>query len=495
VKKIFFILSISLVSSFVKAQTGIGTTTPVNKFDIFAVKANPATSGATANGNLRLGATVGDHVLDFGLSSSSTYSWLQARNKTAYGTYYNLVFNPNGGQVGIGTNSPATTLTVGNADGTIGGEILLNPTSTQYEGGQLIIKRSLIGSTVDWTIDQYGTTSSNARLRIFNGNSEINGIAILENGNVGFGTATPSAKLNLSGGGIRIHTGFGNSTSRPALNTSTIGNYEIRGTGGFSQLDATDDGFLRLSAGGGTSSGAQVSIDLSGYSQNSEMNNNIVMRTVGVERFRIDEYGRTGIGTSSPWSKLHVQSSDGNTVYIESTTADNNGMMVLNANTSQNWSANWHEFIYFRNQGNNIGSIIGSNGGNMVSFNTSSDYRLKTDLKGYNGLDLVNKIKTYDYAWKRDSSRMYGFVAHELQEVIPYLVSGKKDAVDANGKIIPQSVDYSKLTPILVKAIQEQDIKIKEQEESIKKLNDDNRALEQRITFLENLIKSNTNKN
>jgi hypothetical protein len=106
----------------------------------------------------------------------------------------------------------------------------------------------------------------------------------------------------------------------------------------------------------------------------------------------------------------------------------------------------------------------------MVSFNTSSDYRLKTDYKGYNGLDLVNKIKTYDYAWKRDSSRMYGFVAHELQEVIPYLVSGTKDAVDSTGKIIPQAVDYSKLTPILVKAIQEQDIKLKDQQKQIDEL-------------------------
>jgi hypothetical protein len=306
-----------------------------------------------------------------------------------------IVFGTNGsnkmylssdGKLSIGTITPASTLTVGAADGSVAGEILLNPTSTQYEGGQIVFKRSLTGSTVDWTIDQYGTSSSNARFRIFNGSSENNGIAILENGHLGIGTGTPS-------------------------------------------------------------------------------------------------------------NKLHVQSSDGTSVYIESTTADNNGMLILNANTNQNWSSNWHEFMYFRNQGSNIGSIIGSNGGNMVSFNTSSDYRLKTDFKGYNGLDLVNKIKSYDYAWKRDSSRMYGFVAHELQEVIPYLVSGKKDAVDANGKIIPQSVDYSKLTPILIKAIQEQDIKINEQEESIKKLNNDNRALEQRIIILEKLIKSYTNKN
>jgi hypothetical protein len=62
---------------------------------------------------------------------------------------------------------------------------------------------------------------------------------------------------------------------------------------------------------------------------------------------------------------------------------------------------------------------------------------------------------------------MHGVMAHELQEVVPYAVSGIKDAVDADGKIIPQAVDYSKLTPILIKAIQEQDIKIKDQQKQI----------------------------
>jgi hypothetical protein len=50
---------------------------------------------------------------------------------------------------------------------------------------------------------------------------------------------------------------------------------------------------------------------------------------------------------------------------------------------------------------------------------------------------------------------------------MPYLVTGNKDAVDAEGKIIPQVVDYSKLTPILLKAIQEQDLKLKEQQNQI----------------------------
>jgi hypothetical protein len=183
----------------VNAQTGIGTTTPVNKLHIEASTADPATSGATANGNLRLSGISASHVLDFGLSSSSTYSWLQARSKSAYGTYYNLLLNPNGGRVGIGNAAPLTTLTVGNESGTVPGEITLFPTGISNEGGQITIKKSLTGSVADWTIDQYGTTSANARLRLFSGSTETNGINILENGNVGIKNSAPTKALDVTG--------------------------------------------------------------------------------------------------------------------------------------------------------------------------------------------------------------------------------------------------------------------------------------------------------
>jgi len=211
---IIFLLLVSVFSIKAKAQTGIGTTTPVNKFEVVNTTANPATSGATANGHLRLGATSGDHVLDFGLSSSSTFSWLQARNKTAYGTYFNLVLNPNGGMVGIGTSLPTNTLTVGNIGGTVPGEITLNPTGTTNEGGQISIKRSLSGGTVDWTIDHFGTTSANARLRIFSGTTETNGINILENGNVGIKNNAPTKSLDVTGDvGITGNLTGGNAAS------------------------------------------------------------------------------------------------------------------------------------------------------------------------------------------------------------------------------------------------------------------------------------------
>jgi hypothetical protein len=188
------------VSFYAFSQTGIGTTTPINKLDIFATKADPATSNSSANGNLRLGATgANTHVLDFGLSSSSTFSWLQARDRGNYATLYNLAFNPIGGNVGIGTSSPNSTLTVGNSTGSIPGEISINPAYTSNEGGQINIRKSLNGSTADWVIDQYGTTSSDARLRIFNSISEANGITIMENGNIGIGSLTPSVRLQVAG--------------------------------------------------------------------------------------------------------------------------------------------------------------------------------------------------------------------------------------------------------------------------------------------------------
>jgi hypothetical protein len=127
---------------------------------------------------------------------------------------------------------------------------------------------------------------------------------------VGIGTATPTAKLNIAGGGIKMASSLGNTSTRPNLNTSTIGNYEIRGVGGGSpQIDGQDDGFLRLSAGGGTNTNTQSSIDISGYSTVADMSNTIVMRTGGTERLRIDPSGNVNLT-----GKLSIGDASGNLV-------------------------------------------------------------------------------------------------------------------------------------------------------------------------------------
>ncbi len=457
-------LGILFISAFItlqlKAQTGIGTTAPVNKFEVVATAADPTTSGSLANGNLRLGASSGSHVLDFGLSSTPTYAWLQARLKSNYGTNYSLVLNPNGGSVGIGNTSPSSTLTIGNETGTIGGDILLNPTTTQYEGGQIVFKRSRIGSTVDWTIDQYGTTSSNARFRIFNGASETNGIAILENGKIGMGTSSPTTLLHLHNENV-----FSGSDD-PGLNTvPSIYLYNSN------SASTSAHSIMALRTNGNNGGNPYLSFDIRGIQGYSlgidnadgdkfKLHTNWNLNGSNTPALTFTTDGKMGIGTASPGRKLHIQNSDNTTLYVESSTSDNNGMVIFNANTDQNWNNNYHEFLMFQKQGNTIGQVVAANNGAGVTYNTTSDYRLKTDLKDFGGLDVVNKIKTYDFAWKTNNSRMHGVMAHELQEILPYAVTGKKDSVDINGKLITQGVDYGRITPVLVKAIQEQDHKI-----------------------------------
>jgi hypothetical protein len=95
-----------------------------------------------------------------------------------------------------------------------------------------------------------------------------------------------------------------------------------------------------------------------------------------------------------------------------------------------------------------VGSISVSS--SATAYNTSSDYRLKTDLKDFSGTEILSNIKMYDFEWKESGERTYGVMAHELQEVLPQAVTGEKDGEEM------QAVDYSKIVPVLVKALQEQ---------------------------------------
>ena len=469
-KKAVLILFTCCALAIANAQTGIGTTAPVNKFEVVTAAADPANTGATANGNLRLGPSTGSHVLDFGLSSSSTYSWLQARSKSAYGTTYNLALNPIGGNVGIGTTSPAAKLHVKSngpilrLEGSDHAYMEWFPLGSSTRYGYMGFPNAAASPTQLTFMNQFPTGS------IAFGTNEQKRMTITSTGQVGIGNEYPGATLEIGSSNGSV---AGNLILNPTTTETGVEGAEIN---------------LRP-APVSTSPAAQTWVIDQASNANSPRLRffpNISGESYG---FTIRDNGYLGIGTGTPSNKLHVQSNDGTSVYIESTTSNNSGMLILNANTDQNWSNNLHEFVYFKNQGTNIGGIYGTNGGNMIMYGTTSDYRLKTDLKNYNGLDLVNKIKTYDYAWKKDSSRMYGVMAHELQSVLPYAATGQKDAVDADGKIIPQAVDYSKLTPILIKAIQEQDIKIKEQEGKILKLNNQKDSIEKRVSDLELLIK------
>lgn len=93
---------------------------------------------------------------------------------------------------------------------------------------------------------------------------------------------------------------------------------------------------------------------------------------------------------------------------------------------------------------------------NTCAFTSVSDYRLKDNIEPMSGaLDKVSQLKPVTFQWKSDGTNGQGFIAHELQAVVPECVAGEKDAVDADGNPSYQGVDTSFLVATLTAAIQE----------------------------------------
>ena len=134
--------------------------------------------------------------------------------------------------------------------------------------------------------------------------------------------------------------------------------------------------------------------------------------------------------------------------------ATNIGFAVKNSN-----AATGQVFVGFYNSaGTNIGTIT-QNATTTVAYNTSSDYRLKENIVPMTGaLSKVALLKPVTYSWKQEfgGEDGQGFIAHELQEVVPDCVTGAKDAVDAEGNPRYQGIDTSFLVATLAAAIQEQ---------------------------------------
>jgi hypothetical protein len=109
--------------------------------------------------------------------------------------------------------------------------------------------------------------------------------------------------------------------------------------------------------------------------------------------------------------------------------------------------------IYFVNPNGGVGSITTS--GSTTAYNTTSDYRLKNDVVPLaSGLSTIQALNPVSFTWI-DGRKDDGFIAHEIQAILPNCVTGEKDAVNEDGTPKYQQMDNSGVIPFLVKAIQE----------------------------------------
>ena len=409
--------------------------------------------------------------------------------------------NVTGGSVGIGTDNPQEDLHIGGNSP----YILLD----DYDN----FRKWRLKGTAWFAIED--TTAGEDRLRI------------LSNGNVGIGTDNPQTKLSVSSGGpaFEVYPGLSNSITLTAFDRNVSDWYDMRlraenilfSPQGSEKVRITSSGNVGI---GLTNPGALLSIpagesntprfaiesavdnndftitqyeDGNGtytmLGQNVKLNssgNNTVLdsghRTAGIlldarnhgaitfltgdtntatENVKIDANSTMYVGTGANPGSARVA--------IANNFINGNGLGIQNTGPQ----GGGQYFAIFYNSSNAISGSISHNGSATVAFNTSSDYRLKENVVSLTGAaDRVNQIQVHRFNFIADPDKTVdGFLAHEVQSVVPECVTGEKDAVDDEGNPVYQGIDQSKLVPLLTAALQEAFAKIE--------------TLETRLTALE----------
>jgi len=118
-------------------------------------------------------------------------------------------------------------------------------------------------------------------------------------------------------------------------------------------------------------------------------------------------------------------------------------------------NANGEIVQFYRGAGNKVGNITGNT--SSVSYNTSSDYRLKENVEyDFDASTRLKQLKPARFNFIADAdTTVDGFLAHEVQDIVPEAITGEKDAVDDDGNPDYQAIDQAKLVPLLVKSLQE----------------------------------------
>ena len=434
------------------------------------------------NGNLGIGTSspTGGGLHIYGNTGATAAVRLQSSNGrtfdigstgTSYGSANNLIIYDvtaasermrldSNGNIGIGTTSVSTKLAVE------GGSVsTVNSTGTDVRYSFDI--RTLVGGAIGFNnaaaTNVYGVVTGSAYFGVAqsypivfttNGSERMR---IAAGGNVGIGTTSPAYKLDVSGT-ARVGDTFLITTGATADARLEVGSG--RSGNGNSYIDLigdatyTDYGLRLIRYDTGANAGSRLEHKGTGQFQLFAAEAaSVTISTTSTERMRITSAGDLLVGRTSGG----LDNTSGVTISQSSIgmqTEGNAAQIIMNRTTSDG------TIVEIRRNNIAVGTISVTT--TATAYNTTSDYRLKESIKPISaGLSRINSLKPSVYNWKSDGSNGEGFLAHELAEVVPLAVTGQKDAVNDDGSINPQSVDLSKVVPILVAAIQELTARIK----------------------------------
>jgi hypothetical protein len=317
-----------------------------------------------------------------------------------------------GGNVGIGTTSPLQKLDVV-GNGRFYNESGISKMTIQTSSASDQASVDLLNST----LYARWILDANDLFRVFNQTSDFNAFVVKADGNVGIGTTAPDTRLTVAEDasflGINVRSAQTGTTYRDRTTTILEGSGANNDYHGNVAIKFHHNDYINFSS------------DLSFWTKDGAGSQ--------YERMRIAYNGYVGIGTTTPSYTLHVN-----------------------------------------------GSVAGTS-----AYNNLSDVRLKKDVTNINnGLDKVMQLRPVTFNWKQDAypdmnlddRNHVGFIAQEVEEVVPQVVS------TANDEMKTKSIAYSDLVPVLTKAIQEQQSTIEKQHEQIEKQ-------QEQIDKLEKLIK------
>ena len=362
------------------------------------------------------------------------------------------------GNVGIGTTAPASALDVlsPSTDGKLALTISDNeqPSSlgslaTAFAGSQTInmdigngdyafINRWAPGTSATRGIGFYQQTGTGTFSPL---------MRILGNGNVGIGTTSPAAALQI-GNGVNSRAGglqIG-SIYKTYLYSNNTNNQTI--------LDANGDTDYRQSAGTNDGSGNLVFLTAAG--------SGIGGSGASTEKMRITAFGNVGVGVTAPTAKLQVAGNiridGGNNLKIFDDSGSrfaqlmhsSNGNLHMDAYGGGSTYLNWYGggFVQIGNGAGALGTI------NAAVFSTSSDRRLKKDISTIEDpLGKIARMRGVDFTWKSDGKKDMGFIAQEVESVLPNMVhSTKLPQKDGSEKEV-KTVQYANIVALAIEGV------------------------------------------